>query len=68
MTFNDILKKSFLEGYAMTSVGTQEIVVALTITALISVYIFFCYRLLTRRTFYSKTFNISLMAMTNTKI
>lgn len=61
MTFNDILKKSFLEGYAMTSVGTYEIVLALAVTAIISVYIFFCYRLFTRRTFYSKTFNITLM-------
>ncbi|MBQ7371932.1 MAG: DUF4956 domain-containing protein [Blautia sp.] len=63
MTFKDILKKSFIEGYAATEMGTKAILVALGVTALIGIYIFFCYRLLTRRTFYSKNFNMSLIAM-----
>lgn len=63
-TFKDILKKSFLEGYASTELGTKEILVALAIALLLGLYIFFCYRFLTRRTFYSKSFNISLVGMT----
>ena len=63
MSFNDIIKKSFIEGYATTQVGAKEVVMALLITAVISSYIFFCYRLMTRRNFYSKSFNVSLTAI-----
>ena len=60
MTFKDIFKKSFLEGWSSVEVDTKTIVITLIITALISLYIFIVYRLVTRKTFYSKTFNISL--------
>lgn len=63
MTFSDIFKKSFLEGYAGAEITTETILIALIFSALIGLYIFFCYRILTRRTFYSKSFNISLVAM-----
>lgn len=63
MTFSDIFKKSFLEGYAGAEITTGTILIALIFSALIGLYIFFCYRILTRRTFYSKNFNISLVAM-----
>ncbi len=33
------------------------------LTAIIGIYIFFCYKYLTRKTFYSKNFNISLIAI-----
>lgn len=63
MTYKDILKKSFLEGFTSADIGVQETIIALVVTALIGVYIFYCYRLITRRTFYSKNFNISLIAL-----
>lgn len=63
MTFQDIFKKSFTEGFASTQIGTKETIVALTLTAVLGIYIFFCYCLLTRKTFYSKNFNISLVAI-----
>lgn len=63
MSFRDIFKRSFLEGYASSEIGTKEIIIALLITGLLGLYIYACYRLLTRRTFYSKSFNISLVAM-----
>ena len=63
MTYKDILKKSFLEGFASAEIGVQETIVALVLTTVIGVYIFYCYRLMTRRTFYSKNFNISLIAL-----
>lgn len=40
-----------------------NILMAFTITSLFSVYIFAAYRLLTRKTFYSKSFNIALAAV-----
>ncbi|MBE5896128.1 MAG: DUF4956 domain-containing protein [Lachnospiraceae bacterium] len=63
MSFNDILKKSFLEGFSSVQIGIKETVFVLAITAIIATYVFFVYRLMTRRTFYSKNFNISLVVV-----
>lgn len=63
MTFSDIFKESFLQGFANTELGTKEILVVLFCTSVLAIYIFFCYRLMTRRTFYSKSFNISLVGV-----
>ena len=63
MSFQDALKKSFLEAFAASDIGGVRIVMVLGITALLSLYIFFIYRILTRKTFYNKSFNISLAAM-----
>ena len=64
MNFGDIFKKSFLEGYASTEITTMTVVVALAIASLLAMYIFFTYRVITRKTFYSKSFNLSLVGMT----
>ena len=64
MTFNDIFKKSFLEGYASSEITTLTIVAALGIACLLALYIFFVYRVVTRKTFYSKNFNITLAGIT----
>ena len=64
MTFKDIFKKSFLEGYASAEITTFTIVVALGIACLLALYIFFAYRVVTRKTFYSKNFNITLAGIT----
>lgn len=62
MTFQDIFKKSFLSGFT-GGVDVKAVLLGLAITAMISLYIFFIYRLITRKTFYSVTFNLSLIAM-----
>jgi uncharacterized membrane protein YhiD involved in acid resistance len=64
MSFKDIFKKSFLEGYASTEITTITVVVALAIACALALYIFFVYRVITRKTFYSKNFNISLAGIT----
>ena len=64
MSFSDIFKKSFLEGYASAEITTFTIIVALGIACLLALYIFFVYRLMTRKTFYSKNFNITLAGIT----
>lgn len=63
MSFKDVFKKSFLEGFSTVDMSTDQIIIVLGFTCVIGLYIFFCYRLLTRRTFYSGSFNISLVAM-----
>ena len=64
MSFRDIFKKSFVEGFATTQINTKTIVVALGIACMMALYIFLVYRLVTRKTFYSKNFNITLAGVT----
>lgn len=63
MGFSDIFKRSFLQGYTGADMGMMEIGFALLLTCIIAVYIFCVYRLVTRKTFYSKSFAISLVAL-----
>ena len=60
MGFNDILKNSFVQS-ATESMSIGNAVLALGITCLIAIYIFFIYRVMTRKAFYSKSFNVSLV-------
>lgn len=60
MGFADIFKQSFLDGFSSMELGFKEIMIVFFITACLAMYIFFVYRVITRRTFYSKNFNISL--------
>lgn len=60
MSFSDIFNQAFLQGFAGRNIGTKEILMSLFITAVLSVYIFFIYRAVTKKHFYSKNFNISL--------
>lgn len=63
-TFNDVFKKSFLEAFTEGgALSASGYAVALGIALILSGYIFFCYRLMTRRVFYSKSFNVSLVAL-----
>lgn len=64
MSFKDIFKKSFLEGFSSAEIDTKTIIIALAIASALALYIFFVYRVLTRKTFYSKSFNISMAAIT----
>lgn len=63
MNFKDIFRKSFLEGYAGGEIGTTDIAVTLLCASLLALYVYLIYRIVTRKTFYSKNFNISLVAL-----
>jgi len=62
MGFNDILKKSFIQTTA-ENMSREGIVTALLVSCLLAIYIFCIYRVTTRKVFYSKSFNISLVAL-----
>ena len=62
-TFSDIFKKSFLEGYASVELSAKQILIVILFALLIGLYIYAVYRYLTKKTFYSKSFNISLVLM-----
>ena len=63
MSFKDIFKKSFLEGFATGELTGRVILAALGIAAVLALYIFFVYRIMTRKTFYSRNFGIALVGV-----
>ena len=63
MKFGDIIKKSILNSFTTTDISTTQIVLILAVTLVIALYIFFIYRVLNRKNFYNKNFNISLVAL-----
>ena len=63
MNFSDIFKKDFIASYTSENISVPHIAAVLFITAVIACYIFVVYRLITKKTFYSKNFNISLAAI-----
>ena len=63
MGFGDIFKNSFVARFTSEDITVLQIFGVLCVVALISIYIFGIYRLVTRKTFYSKNFNISIAAL-----
>ena len=63
MTFNDALKQSIFSNFNTANVSVKEVVIIMGITLLLSLYMFFIYRIICRKNFYDKTFNISLAAL-----
>lgn len=64
MSFKDIFKRSFMEGFSGADINITTVVIALAIACALALYIFFAYRVITRKSFYSKNFNISLAIIT----
>lgn len=62
MSVIDVILKILAEGYSPSEYGGLGIAIALIASAVLSVYIYFCYRIIGRRTFYSMSFNLSLLA------
>lgn len=60
MSFNDLLKKSVMDGFQNSDISTTKIFVTLVITIILSIYIFFIYRYVAQRLFYDRYFNISM--------
>ena len=63
MSFQDVFKKSFLEGFQSTDINIYTVSLSMLLTCFVALYIFVVYRVVTRKTFYSKNFNISLAAV-----
>lgn len=63
MGFQDVLKKSFLERFSSAELSSTTIVVSMLFACFVGLYIFGVYRITCRKSFYSKSFNISLVAL-----
>lgn len=63
MGIQDVIKKSFLQGFQNTQMSLQTLAMTLLAAGLLGIYIFLVYRMVTANTFYSKSFNVSLILM-----
>lgn len=63
MSIRDIIKNSILEEFNRAEISTEGIIVCLLAAALLGIFIYLVYRIVTKNTFYSKTFNMSLMLL-----
>lgn len=62
MGFDDVLKKSFVQS-TTENISRGGVLLALVVACLIALYVFCVYRMITRKAFYNKNFNISLVAL-----
>lgn len=63
MSVQDVIKKSFLQGFPAMEISIRTLALTLLVAGLLGIYIFWVYRLATVNTFYSKSFNVSLILM-----
>ena len=59
-TFADIIKKSVLQDLNASNITTTTIVITLAITCALALYLFIVYYIATKKSFYSKSFNIAI--------
>lgn len=59
---NDMIRRTFLEGYASSDIGISTILVCILCTTVIASYIFIIYRSMNKNSFYNRNFNLSLIA------
>ena len=63
MKYVELFKNDFITNYTSGSMNLAQIIGTLVVTGLLAGYIFVIYRLITKKTFYSKNFNISVAAI-----
>lgn len=63
MSYVELFKNDFITNYTSGSMNLAQIIGTLVVTGLVAAYIFVIYRLITKKTFYSKNFNISVAAI-----
>lgn len=63
MSVQDVIKKSFLKGFQNTNLLLRDVAILMLMAAVLGIYIYFIYRIVTSNTFYSKSFNTSLILM-----
>lgn len=63
MSVKDIIKNSILEEFNRAELSSGNILICLAAAAILGIFIYLVYRIVTTNTFYSKTFNMSLMLL-----
>lgn len=62
MSVRDVIKNSFLN-QINTEISTTTVLAVLAVTAVLGIYLFFVYRMVCKKAFYSKSFAISLVVV-----
>ena len=62
MSFNDVIKKSILEGFNI-DISIEKIIVTLLFAVVLGIYVFFIYKFKSKKSFYSKDFNAVLAGL-----
>lgn len=60
MSFQDVIKKSVLEGFTSSDLSSAQILVILGIAFLIGVYIFFIYKLVNKTSLYDRSYHVAM--------
>jgi len=63
MSFKDVITSNLINGFSGSDITLGDIMTTLGITFLIALYLFIVYRFVTENAFYSKDYNISMVAM-----
>ena len=63
MNIINTIEKALLEGYATSELNISTMFICIFFTALISIYIYFIYKLVNKNSFYNKNFNLSLIVL-----
>lgn len=63
MSLAEILRNSFLNGYASRDIQVADVFICLLVTGVLAVYLFGVYRVVNKNSFYNKNFNLSLLAL-----
>lgn len=63
MSFKDVITDKLLTGFGGAELAAFEVLLTLGITFVIALYLFIVYKLITENAFYSRNFNISMVAM-----
>ncbi len=63
MSFKDAIRDNLLQGFSNTDMSSADIAIAMLISFALAVYLFMIYRLITKNSFYSKSFNVSMAAI-----
>jgi len=63
MGLRELLERSLLEGYASRDLTIGTMFLCIGITAAMSLYIFFVYRMMNKNSFYNRSFALSLVEM-----
>lgn len=63
MSVQDVIKSSFLREFQNTDLTIRMVAILLFTAGVLGIYLFFVYRFMTADSFYSKSFNVSLILM-----
>lgn len=64
MSFQDILKSSFVEQFQGGNLGLKEVLIALLFAVIMALYLFVVYRFFVRKSMYNLNMNIAIVCMT----